>query len=337
MRLAQVAVLLAAIGLVVWTVDWDGIREAFRVRSWGFLVLALLANLVAAVLKGVAWKGVVDGLPGMRGPARLRDLLSPLFVGLMVNAVLAARIGELARAVLAGRRLRRRGSEVRGSAVLGSAVVESLAAMLAWVLFVVGAGLLLPLPAYAWAVTLGVAALCIVLLGAALAGRGGGKRLSRARKLVPGRAAGSLSRIWAAMREGQRGLSEPGRLAQVLGGSLGGILLQWLGILAVLHAFGLGRVGFGGAALLLVTVTIAQAFPVLPGNLVTYQAAAILPLVTSYDVSTGAALAFAVVLQASQAAVILGVGFLCLIGEGMTLRSLRMRVALERQSPERAR
>lgn len=321
----------AVLALIAWRVDPGGLQAAFRVESWGFLALALMANLVSAGMKGVAWKGVVDGLPGMRGPARLRDLLGPLFVGLMVNTVLAARIGELARAVLAGRRLRRRGADLRSSAMLGSAVLESIVAMLAWVFFVVAIGLLLPLPSYAWVVTLFVGVVCGGVVVLALVGRGrSSTRLAQARKLVPGRAAGTLSRIWGAVREGGQGLREPRRLWLVLGGSGGGILAQWLGIYAVLNAFGLGRVGWGGAALLLVTVTIAQAFPVLPGNLVTYQAAAILPLVTSYDVSTANALAFSVVLQASQAIVGVGIGFLCLLGEDMTLRSLRMRVALER-------
>lgn len=329
----QVVAVVGVVALIAWRLDVGGLVAAFRVDSWPFLALALLANFASAVLKGVAWKGVVDGLPGMARPARLRELLAPLFVGLMVNTILAARIGEVARAVLAGRRLRRNGSDVSSSALLGAAVLESIAAMISWVLFAVAIGLLLPLPAYAWTVLLLVGAGCFAILVAALAGRGrGGRRLARARRLVPGRAVGVLSRIWAAIREGQRGLREPRRLGAVLGGSLGGVLAQWLGIVAVLHAFGLGRVGWGGAALLLVSVTIAQAFPVLPGNLVTFQAAAILPLVTSYDVSTGNALAFSVVLQASQAVVGVGLGFLCLVGEGMTLRSLRMRVALERST-----
>jgi len=328
--LVQVAVVALIAGLVAWRIDWDGVESAFRIDSWGFLTLALLANLLSAGLKAVAWKGVVDGLAGMRRPARLRDLIGPLFVGLMVNTLLAARIGEVARSVLAGRRLRRRGATVRSSAVLGSAILESIAATIVWVGFVVMIGTLLPLPRYAWVAALVIGIGCLAVVVAALVGRGG--RLALARRLVPGRAAGVLGRIWGAMREGQRGLTDLRRLAAVLGGSLGGLLLQWLAVYAVLRAFGLSQVGWGGAALLLVTITIAQAFPVLPGNLVTYQAAAILPLVASYDVSTATALAFAVVLQASQAAIGVGVGFFCLLAEGMTMRGLRLRVELEQQT-----
>ena len=326
----QVGVVVVVVALVVWRLDWDGITAAFKVHSWGYLALALAANAVSALLKVVAWKAVVDGLPGMRRPARFRELVGPLFVGLMVNTLLAARIGEVARSVLAARRLRRHGAEVRSSAILGSAIVESIAATIVWVFYVVAIGLLLPLPRYAWVAALVIGAVCTAVVVGSLVGRGG--RLRLARRLVPGRAAGALGRIWSAVREGNRGLTDMRRLGGVLGGSGGGLLIQWVAVWAVLRAFGLDHVGWGGAALLLVTVTIAQAFPVLPGNLVTYQAAAILPLVASYDVSTATALAFAVVLQASQAAVGVGVGFVCLLAEGMTMRSLRMRVELEQQT-----
>ena len=53
----------------------------------------------------------------------------------------------------------------------------------------------------------------------------------------------------------------------MVGASLATWLAQWAGIYCTLVAFGLERVGWGGAGLLLVTVTLAQAFPVLPGNL----------------------------------------------------------------------
>ncbi|MDX6554180.1 MAG: glycosyltransferase 2 family protein [Miltoncostaeaceae bacterium] len=328
--LIQVGVVAIVVALVVWRLDWDGITSAFRVHSWAFLTLALAANGASALFKGVAWKSVVDGLPGMRRPAKYRELIGPLFVGLMVNTLLAARIGEVARSVLAARRLRAKGADVRTSAILGSAIVESIAATIVWVVYVVLIGLLLPLPRYAWFAALIIGAICMTVVISSLFGRG--RRMALARRIVPGRARGALGRIWAAIREGNRGLGDSRRLGGVLLGSGGGLLLQWLAVWAVLRAFGLDHVGWGGAALLLVTITIAQAFPVLPGNLVTFQAAAILPLVASYNVATATALAFAVVLQASQAAVGVGVGFICLLAEGMTMRSLRLRVELEQQT-----
>ena len=100
-------------------------------------------------------------------------------------------------------------------------------------------------------------------------------------------------------------------------------IAQWAGIYCTLVAFGLEHVGWGGAGLLLVTVTLAQAFPVLPGNLLIFQAAAVVPLTASYGVSAAEAIAFSVVLQATEAIVGVAVGFLFLIYEGVGFKQLR--------------
>ena len=75
--------------------------------------------------------------------------------------------------------------------------------------------------------------------------------------------------------------------------------------------------------LLLVTITLAQAFPVLPGNLLVFQAAAVVPLTASYGVGAAEALAFSVVLQATEAVVGVAIGFLFLIAEGVGFKQLR--------------
>lgn len=137
------------------------------------------------------------------------------------------------------------------------------------------------------------------------------------------RATRALARLWGAVRESHSGLRRPRHMSLVVGASLASWLAQWAGIYFTLMAFGLERVGWGGAGLLLVTITLAQAFPVLPGNLVVFQAAAVVPLTASYGVSTAEALAFAVVLQGTEALVGVAVGFLCLLIEGVSFGQLR--------------
>jgi hypothetical protein len=108
-------------------------------------------------------------------------------------------------------------------------------------------------------------------------------------------------------------------------------LAQWAGIYCTLLAFGLDRVGWDGAGLLLVTVTLAQTFPVLPGNLVIFQAAAVLPLTASYGVPTADAIAFSIVLQATEVIVGVAIGFIFLLLEGVGFRELRREAELETQ------
>lgn len=318
----------AVVVLVVWKFDIHEIRQAFAITSWPYLAGAVLANFASVIFKGLAWKGVVDGLPAIRDRTRLRDLLSPLFVGFLFNTVLAARVGEFVKVLLARRRLQAAGHhEIRATSLLGSVVVENLVSTITWVMLVIGIGLFLPLPGYAWAASLTLGILCLATITLALLTAG-----NRITPLPPWLREGTLwarvrrgvERMWKAVQESHVALRNTRLLAVVSGASLATWFAQWAGIYLTLEAFGLGHVGWAGAGLLLVTVTLAQAFPVLPGNLVIFQAAAVLPLTASYGVGTADAIAFSLVLQGTEAVVGVLVGFLFLVfAERADFRQLR--------------
>jgi Lysylphosphatidylglycerol synthase TM region len=321
LRLAVVATVAV---LVVWRLDWGALRAAFQLQSWGFVTLAICSNALSVLFKGVAWRGVIDALPAVRRPVRLRRLISPLFIGFLFNTVLAARVGEIAKVLLVRRKLAADDVHLRTTTLLGSVLAENLVSTITWVALVLGIGLFLPLPSYAWitAIVLGVA--CLVIVVVAL--------LSSPGRQVPpwlrtgplwARATRAFARLWGAVRESHLGLREPKRMAGVVAASLATWGAQWVGIYCTLAAFGLERVGWGGAGLLLVTVTLAQTFPVLPGNLVLFQAAAVVPLTASYGVSTPDAIAFSIVLQATEVVVGVAIGFICLLFEGVGFRQLR--------------
>jgi uncharacterized membrane protein YbhN (UPF0104 family) len=331
---AKVAIMGLVLGLVAWRVDWSGVGEAFKLDRWGFVILAVAANFASVVFKGWAWKGVVDGLPTLHKRVHLGDLLSPLFVGFLFNTVLAARVGEFVKVLLARRRLSRRGHDVRTTVLLGTVVAENLVSIITWVGFVFAIGLFLPLPSYAWISATVLGALALVVLVVALLSSPG-------RQLPPwldtgplwARVQRALARLWGAVRESHLGLRNPRQMAVVAVPSVFTWLAQWAGIYCCLLAFGLDRVGWGGAGLLLVTVTLAQTFPVLPGNLVIFQAAAVLPLTTSYGVPTADAIAFSIVLQATEVIVGVAIGFIFLLMEGVGFRELRKEAEEENAAP----
>jgi hypothetical protein len=297
------------------------------------VVLAVSANFASVVFKGWAWKGVVDGLPALRRRTRLRDLLSPLFVGFLFNTVLAARVGEIVKVLLARRRMARRGEAVRTTVLLGTVVAENLVSTITWVAFVFAIGLFLPLPSYAWVTATVLGGVALAILVVALLSSPG-------RQLPPwldtgplwARATRAIARLWGAVRESHLGLRSPRQMSFVAVPSVLTWLAQWAGIYCTLLAFGLDRVGWDGAGLLLVTVTLAQTFPVLPGNLVIFQAAAVLPLTASYGVPTADAIAFSIVLQATEVIVGVAIGFIFLLLEGVGFRELRREAELETQA-----
>ncbi len=331
-RLGVIAVVLV---LVIWRVDWGAVVAAFRVNSIWLLAVAVLANFLSVLLKGLAWKGVVDGLPGLRHKTRYIDLLSPLMVGFLFNTILAARVGEIAKVLLARRRLAKRGEDLSTTVLLGTVVVENIITTIAWVVLVVAIGIFLPLPSYAWVITAVLGVICIVIVVVALL-------QNPSRQLPPWLSTGSIwrrvtrafRRLWAAVHESHASLRNPRQMARVAIPSMGTWLAQWAGIYATLGAFGLGYVGWAGAGLLLVTITLAQSFPILPGNLVVFQAAAVVPLTASYGVGAADALAFSIVLQATEMVVGVVVGFIFLLFEGVSFKQLRREAEEEEQALE---
>ncbi len=243
----RVGVILLVILLVIWRVDWGSILSAFHLDNIWLLVLAVMANFISVLLKGLAWKGVVDGLPTLKKKTRYMDLLSPLMVGFLFNSILAARVGEIAKVLLARRRLARRGEDLSPTVVLGTVVVENIITTVAWVFLVILIGIFLPLPSYAWIITAVLGVICLVVLLVAL--------LQRPQTQVPDwlntgslwrRAVRAVRRLWAAVHESHVGLRTPAQMASVAVPSLGTWLAQWAGIYFTLSAFGLGYVGWGG-------------------------------------------------------------------------------------------
>jgi hypothetical protein len=321
---ARVAAIAVVAAVAAWRLDIGHLASAFKLDSWWYLIGAVVANFASVLMKGLAWKGVVDALPTLRSRTRLQDLLSPLLVGFLFNTVLAARVGEIVKVLLLRRRLARRSETLPTTTLLGTVVAENLVSTLTWVALVMAIGVFLPLPSYAWVATVVLGACCLAVLTVAL--------LSSPDRQVPpwlntgplwARAQRAIVRLWGAVRESHLGLRAPRRMGLVVAASLATWLAQWVGIHATLRAFGLDEVGWGGAGVLLVTVTLAQAFPVLPGNLLVFQAAAVVPLTASYGVSTADALAFSIVLQGTEAVIGVALGFLFLLAEGVGFRELR--------------
>lgn len=321
---AQIVFVAAVVGLVAWRVDWRAMGAALHPRHPWILIGAISANFISVIWKGVAWKGVVDALPELRRPTRLTHVISPIFVGFLFNTVLAARLGEVVKVMLLRKRLTKSGTPVTFTTLIGTVVVENLAGTITWVLFVIGIGLFLPLPTYAWIASLAMGAGCLlVVIAAVMQPRRRNGSSGRVGSGLWGTVVKFAGRLWKAIEDSHVGLRDPRAMSVVIGGSLMTWVFQLVGIYATLYAFGLRDVGWGGAGLLLVTVTLAQAFPVLPGNLLLFQAAATVPLTTSYGVSMPDAIAFSIVLQFTEVVVGVAFGFVFLLFEGVSFGELR--------------
>lgn len=330
----RIAVLIGAAALVVVKVDMEAFRAALHPVSWAMVIAAIAANGASVVFKGLAWKAVVDKLPGMVRRSRMRDLISPLFVGFLFNTLLAARLGEIVKVMLARRRLAANGNDVRSTMLLGSVVVENIVSTAALVLMVIAVGLFMPLSRTIWIITAVLGAVSISILLVAI--------LRQPRRHMPpwlstgtiwARATRALQRFLSAVHESHASLRHPLRLVLVAVPSFLSWAAQLAGIFFALRAFGIDGVGWGGAGLILVSITIAQIFPLLPGNVGVFQAAVVVPLTHSYNVSSASALAFALGLQATEIVVGVVIGFLFLMSEGIGFRELRDQAEKEAAQP----
>jgi uncharacterized membrane protein YbhN (UPF0104 family) len=320
LRAAKLAAIAVVGTLIAWRVDWSHSFGELTASSIAPVAVALLAFTLAAALKAPIWAGLLRGL-GRGAGVRSRDLVSPVFIGLLGNWIAPARLGEVARVVLAQGRMRRRGIDLELTAVAGGAASELLVSTAAWAALGLIAALVLPVPGYIAAVAavagVVVTAILLVAIRSRAAAAPQTRPVSRLRRLA--RAAGATLRSAGA---GLRALRAPRRLGLVVGAGVAAMALQWIGTFMVLEALGL-HVGLAAAAAVLVTTTVAQTVPVLPGGVGSFQAAVALPLVASYGVPGMEALAAGLLLQVTQALTGIGPGLVFLAREDLDLRSLR--------------
>ena len=104
----RVLIVLALLGVAIVMLYWRGpewglVANAFRRVEWSWIAVAILLNLLSVVARSLAWRTVVhEALP--QNPPPFGRLFSAFSIGLLANAVLPARTGELARVAVLTRR-----------------------------------------------------------------------------------------------------------------------------------------------------------------------------------------------------------------------------------------
>lgn len=330
---------IAAIAIVVYVllfhVEYDEFVQAFTGVAWLYVFLAVLANFASIMLKVASWKIIFDYVEGFHG--RWRDLTSALMIGFLVNALIPARVGEVARAFVISRREDMLGRHISRSTVFGTVVLERVFDGVVMAMIVLYGITRLDLPTWAnrGAIALIVISVffAIVLvalevkreklkLGAQEAAANRGEHQPRWRELST-----RLYGIIARFSEGQKVLRSPLRVIGILCTTSLSWGSQLMAVYFSLHAFhtltgepltgGSFSEGITRALLLLILINVAGALPATPGNVGIFQLATVIPLTVSYDISHSTALAFSVGLQAIEGSIGVGVGSICLLREGL--------------------
>jgi uncharacterized membrane protein YbhN (UPF0104 family) len=269
--------------------------------------------VVSVALRAIAWHIVLNqALP--RPHARHRHVFSAFCVGLLGNAVLPGRVGEVARMAVLARYVPH--GRTTWASIFGSTFAHRLfdvPATIGLVLYVLFAA---RIPQWAMPgveIVLGIGA--VLLLGAVLLAW----RYRHHHGQVDG--VGRVRRLWHMAVRGLHVMHSPGP-------ALAAAFFQLLGWTAQLFAVYLAFKAFRidapieAAALVLLVANVALAFPLWPGSIGLFQAAVAAALVP-YGVAYQHGFAYGIGLQMIEMSVGVGLGLLYLAHEGISFAMLK--------------
>ena len=325
--LLVVLALVVAVVVVWWRgPDWGEVWRAFDFVEWRWVILAVFINFLSVVARSLSWQLTIgQALPEPH--PRYRQVFSAFCVGLLGNAVLPARAGELARVAVLRRHMPEH-EEGTTATLVGTVFAHRLFDLPAVALLVVYVLLTAKIPH--WAVTslvlfglVGIALLAVAMLSA--------RHRDQRRPSLDD--AGSVRRVVTMARQGLGVLRAPLPAAAAILCQLVGWVLQLLAVWTVMRAFDLGA-PLSAAGVVLLLMNIAIVFPLWPGNVGLLQAAVALPL-RDYGVPYATGFAYGLVLQAVEVSVGVGLGLLFLAHEGISFAVLR-RMGEDQESAENA-
>ena len=316
------------------------VANVFTQADFEFVLLALFANLVSVAAKALTWQAALEAVENPDGSghvhAELREVVPAIFIGFLLNTILFARLGEIARVSVLRRKLSARGVNLPMSTAFGTLVTEQILSGATLILVLVGVVVYVPVPRQAvnlLAVLSGV----VLVVGGVAAAIEIWARIRR--RSVPTRDDDYVERWWhllgisfsatvGSLQQGQAILRRPKLLAWGLLTSTMSWVAQLAGIYWVLKAYGIG-LGVGAAGVVFLASNLVQLFPITPGNLGVFQGVTALGLTGLYNVDTNTAVTFSIGLQLIEALLGVGVGLVCLSMEGLSVATLRREVEEE--------
>jgi glycosyltransferase 2 family protein len=327
-RVAFVLASAVAVGAAIWLrgPSWSALADAFAAVRWRWVFAAIGLNLLSVMARSLAWRTVIEQAVPPPGP-RYRLVFAAFSVGLLANAVLPGRIGELARVAVLSRHMPSRPGT--WATLVGTVFAHRVFDLVPVIGLIVSVLLTAKIPQ--WAVT-SLAVVAVVGIGLLVFAFASAKQRDRS----PLDGLGAARRLVTMARYGLGVMKKPIAFAEAVFFQIVGWVCQLFAVWTTMQAFHI-HLGLPAAGLVLVLMNIATIFPLWPGNVGLLQAAVALPLV-QYGVSYARGFAFGIGLQAIEASVGVGVGLLFLAREGLSFAMLkRMPDAAQAEVPEEER
>jgi uncharacterized protein (TIRG00374 family) len=325
LAVAVVALFLAATVLWWRGPDWGSVMDALRIVTWSWILLALLLNVVSTLFRALSWRLTIgQALPHEYQP-RLLHVLSSFGVGLLANAVIPGRLGELARVATLRRHLPD-APHGTSATLIGTVFAHRLFDLVPASILVIWVLLTAQVPHWAVvsfviAALVGFALFAVAWLGA-----------RRQRRSMKSEGVGTFRHLVGMARDGLSVLKAPLPLAGAVLLQCLGWLMQLLAVYVAMQAFGIDA-PLPAAGLVLVLMNVATIVPLWPGNVGLVQAAVALPLL-NYGVDYATGFAYGLVLQAIEMTCGVGLGLIAIAREGISFAMLRRMEDDERSSED---
>jgi phosphatidylinositol alpha-mannosyltransferase len=282
------------------------------------VALALMAS--SLFFRAWSWFFIAKSALPHSGLKR-RDFASATMIGVLMSATLPARLGEPARAISLARHTGRAKETL--PVVIGTIVSQTMLNILAILLlgvFVLSAMdtvfhgatkqilLYSMIPAFLL--------LAVITAPTLLKSQGGKGRIARIGAVVHS--------VMLQVRRGLTVFRHPRNGAPAVALQLFAWVIQLLSCWALMFALGLeSQAGLAASAAVLLAVNVTAIVPATPSNIGVFQLAVVFVLHKGWGVSTDAALAYGVILQAVEMATAAALGVPALLREGLTWSDLR--------------
>ena len=289
-RYALVGAGLCLSALLTWlairSVDPHAFLVAFRQSDWWYLLPSGAALAAAVVTRWLRWWLLFA--PGRRPP--LRTVGRAFLIGHLLNNLLPARPGELARAVAV-----RREAGTPVVEALATTAAERLYDVLALAVLLLASAPFLSESREVRTAAIAAGAVTAAALAAAFLFGRDGVRLERLLSRVPGLSATTARQCGASIRHGLVSLRDRRLAASAALLTATSWLLLALSAWALLPAFHL-RLGFGVAVLVVAAANLTLLVPAAPGGVGVFEAATV-GVLAGFSVDRSAALSYAVALH----------------------------------------
>ena len=317
-RLLPLLVSAFFLWLVFRRVEWARLQQAFSDISYPLLPAVILVYLAGFLPRAQKWRLILHKLK----PVPLGACLGYSFVGCAGNAVLPARLGEVVRAYICGRR-----EEVAATSVLSTIVLErvlevlSLMLLFGFTVWATGQGALKSWALAGLAVTCGVVAVIFIM-------QQRGDWLLKLAGFIPWQGPReSVTVLAQRFLEGLAVVRDPKRLLLVLALGLLVYCIEGGGYWLLAQAMGL-KVSYLQSLFVLCFIFVGMLIPATVGNIGPLQYFCVLGF-GFFGVHEEPALIYSVFLNAILYVPAL-IGFMYLARYGFTLGGLRKQASLAR-------